>query len=278
MRRILIAATIGAVLLTTYGCPSTESEPDPKKVLSGLVNVGVTTDVPGFSNYTGGVWQGFDISLIRWLGEDIGFTPQFVPMTVNERMIKLEEAAEHPEKAAVTLVIANFSMTDERRKYIDMAGPYFIDRQGFLTLASNPAETLADYADQQVCVSTGSTNQERIPLTNSIPVPAATLTQCLELLRAGKVKAISSDIVLLEGLNAREKGLRLTGISIGDEQYGIGIPNLRPKLCNFLRDRLKKFLDNAWEQKMRDNLPYASTTDRKPNSDALSRCREPNEG
>jgi glutamate transport system substrate-binding protein len=135
MRRGVIRASIVAVLLGAAGCGSAEGEPDPQKVLSGLVNVGVATDAPGFSNYTtGGVWQGFDISLIRWLGDDIGFTPQFVPMTVNERMIKLIGATKEPEKTAVTIVVANFSMSDDRRRDIDMAGPYFIDAQGFLTL------------------------------------------------------------------------------------------------------------------------------------------------
>jgi glutamate transport system substrate-binding protein len=278
MGKAMLAATICVVALGTSGCSSTVSEPDPQKVLSGLVNVGVNTDVPGFSNYTAaGVWEGFDISLVRWLGEDIGFTPQFVTVTVDERMKWLTDASDHPENAAVTIVVANFSMTGNRRKDIDMAGPYFIDAQGFLTLADNPAETVGDYADQPVCVTSGSTNEDRIPQTRSIAVPAATLTQCLEYLRHGIVKAISSDIILLEGLIKRNEGLRLTGIRIGSERYGIGMPNRRPQLCNFLRDRLKKFLDNAWEQKMRDNMPYASTKDRKPNSDALDLCREPNE-
>jgi glutamate transport system substrate-binding protein len=278
MRTGVIAVPIVAILLGVLGCGQVESEPDPKMALSGPVNVGVTLDTPGFSEYTtGGVWNGFDISLIRWLAEEIGFTPQFVPMTADERMIKLVEATDHPDRAGVTMVVANFSMTDDRRSYIDMAGPYFIDAQGFLTLADSKTETIDDYANQPVCVTVGSTNEGRIPGTKSIAVSEATLTQCVELLRQGTVKAISSDIILLEGLKMRHEGLRLTGIRIGAERYGIGIPNRRPKLCRFLRDGLKKFLDNAWEQKLRDNMPYASTADRKPNSDALDLCQDPNE-
>lgn len=272
----LISLVVTVALAGAAAACTADEEPDPEESLRGLVNVGVNTDVPGFSEYTpGGVWQGFDISLIRWLAEDIGFTPQFVPMTVEERMTKLIEASKEPKTAAVSMVVANFSMDDGRRKFIDMVGPYFLDAQGFLTSSGSRLETLTDFDDKLVCVTRGSTNEGRIPETRAIAVPAATLTQCVQDLKENKVKGISSDIVLLEGLRHQHEDLRLTGIRFGSELYGIGIPNGRPKLCEFLKIRLKRFIDNEWEQKIKDNLAYIQTGDRKPNSDALTPCENP---
>ena len=277
MQLISLAAAAVMLVGAVTACTS-DKEIDPEEVLTGLVNVGVNTDVPGLSEYTsGGVWQGFDISLVRWLGEDIGFTPQFVPVTVEERMTKLIEASNNPETAAVSMVVANFSMDDGRRKYIDMVGPYFIDAQGFLTNSNSRLKILTDFDDKLICVTRGSTNEGRIPETNAIAVSAATLGQCVQDLKGRRkgVEGISSDVVMLEGLKHQHKDLRLANVRFGSELYGIGIPNGRPKLCEFLKKRLKRFIDNEWEQKVKDNLPYIQVEDRKPNSDALTPCEKP---
>jgi glutamate transport system substrate-binding protein len=91
MRRV--SAIIAAAIVLLASCTKEEGEPDPRQYLSGTVQIGVNSDLPGWSDYTNGVWRGFDIELARWLGAEIGFRPQFTPVTTDERMIRLVEVS-----------------------------------------------------------------------------------------------------------------------------------------------------------------------------------------
>jgi glutamate transport system substrate-binding protein len=238
------------------------------------VDIGVNIDLPGWSDYPNGVYLGFDIDLANWLAQEIGFRPRFIGVTTGERMSVLggseDQSATKP--ASVKLVISNFSITDKRRGTIDFAGPYFADKQGALTLADSPLKSTGDLKDQRICASQGSTNEFRISEWDATGAPERTLRRCMELLREGKVPAVTSDQVILEAFVQHEPGLRMLTGPIGTELYGIGIPNNRPKLCEFLTDKLRKFIDLRWDQAFSANLTGLSPQDRKPRSDRLTRC------
>ncbi len=273
-------ALLGLLLIPLPGCGA-GSEPDPAEYLSGTVQIGVNEDLPGWSLYSNGIWSGFDIKLGNWLGEELGFRPQYTPLTTNERIIKLQETGEAERTGGIgpgiKLVIANFSITDERRKLIDFAGPYFVDSQGILTTPGSGIEKVEDIERKVICTTGGSTPEKRLYDMQIQPALENTLGTCVERLLAGRVQAVSSDRVLLEGFAARHRGkLQLaSGIRVGSERYGIGLPNDRPELCAFLTRKIAKFINEEWDQKIKDTLPGISPEDRKPNSDALDPCEKP---
>ncbi|MEV6522840.1 transporter substrate-binding domain-containing protein [Longispora sp. NPDC051575] len=277
MRRMWAVLAVAAMFLSAACSTDPDPEEDPAKYLSGTVQIGANSDLPGWSDYVNGVWSGFDISLANWLGHKVGFTPQFLPMTTNERMIKLREASVPGVTAPpIKLVISNFSMTDDRRKEIDFAGPYFSTYQGLLTLSSRPVNELREIEGREVCVTAGSTNQDRIGGFKVLPLPQSTLKQCMDALYAGSVVAVTSDVGVLNGFAARDpKRLRVSPVQVGTERYGIGMPNNRPRLCAFLKAKLTEFVDEAWDQKFKDSLPGIAPQASKPNSQALDPCEQP---
>ncbi|GIG86628.1 glutamate-binding protein [Plantactinospora endophytica] len=268
---------IGILLATSVvlasGCGEGEAEVDPEEYLSGIVSIGVNIDLPGWSEYSNGVWDGFDITLGNWLSREIGFDPQYVPLTTDERMSRLTEASE------IKLVIANFSMTDERREDIDFSGPYLTDAQGVMTLAGSPVRTLDDIENKTVCVTLGSTGETRLLAGKRInPLSENTIQRCVDRVRDGSAYAFSTDRVLLDGIVAHDPGRSLRvvpDIRFGHERYGIGVRNNRPGLCNFLRGKLAKFIDEEWDDTFRSKLPGVSPKDRKPNSRDLTPCEKP---
>jgi glutamate transport system substrate-binding protein len=273
-----LVVPLAASLVLLPGCGGTAKEQDPKEYLSGTVQIGVNVDLPGWSEYTNGVWLGFDISLANWLGEQVGFRPQFVNVTTDERMTRLEEVSDEStdNDTGIKLVIANFSITDKRRKTIDFAGPYLSDSQGLMTTVDSSITTTEDIQGKAICVTQGSTTEDRLLFGMKIvPTPENTLQRCVERLRAHEVDAVSSDRIILEGFVSREPALLrvVRNIRVGKELYGIGLPNNRPLLCEFLTKQLSTFINEAWDQKLKDNLPGISGQDRKPNSDALDGCQ-----
>ncbi|WP_308716304.1 transporter substrate-binding domain-containing protein [Phytohabitans maris] len=268
-----VSVLLGTSALLIAGCGRSSDEADPAEYLSGIVSIGVNTDLPGWSAYTNGIWDGFDIALGNWLGREIGFTPQYVSLKTDERMTRLTERSD------IKLVIANFSITDERRKSIDFVGPYLTDSQGVMTLVGSPINARKDIENKTICVTHGSTNQQRLFDMKIEPSPENTLQRCVDRLRNHEgVDAISSDRVILDGFVAHDQkhDLRVVpNIRVGSERYGIGIRNNSPKLCEFLREKLAKFIDEEWDHIFRDKLPNASPEDRKPNSLDLNPCENP---
>jgi ABC-type amino acid transport substrate-binding protein len=271
--RPLLATALVITMTTIAGCAEPETEPDPAEYLSGEVLVGINTDLPGWSEYSNGVWQGFDISLSNWLGEEVGFRPRYVNLTTDER----QKALQDPD-SNVKLVISNFSINDDRRKVVDQIGPYFTDSQGLMTLKTGKITKSEDLQRKPVCTAIGSTSQIRIPGITVIAMLENTLQRCLERMRAGEAAAVSSDRVVLEGFIAHDTvgDLRLlSSFRLGSERYGVGIHNNRPKLCEYLTKKLVKFINEQWDQTFKDNLPNVVPTDRKPNSAALDPCEQP---
>src|SRR2546430_1884525 len=67
---------------------------------------GMITMAYAVSQYTYGRWDGVDIEMGNCIGRKIGFTRQYVPLTANERMLRLTQPNE------IKLVISNFSIHD----------------------------------------------------------------------------------------------------------------------------------------------------------------------
>lgn len=271
-------ALLAMMLILVSACTSSsDDELSPKQYLSGTVLIGALTDIPGWGLYSNGVWSGFDIKLGNWLGEEIGFHPEYVPVTIDERMTKLQKTTDveknNENTPVVKLVIANFSISDKRRESIDFAGPYFIDSQGVLVKNNSAIDKFEDIKNKRVCTTYGSTTQNRLLGMGIHPWSENTLQKCGELLQGGKVEAISSDRAMLESLAAKSlNSLRLVPDRVGSERYGIGLPNNRKKLCEFLTEKIAKFINEEWDQKFKDTLSDLTVENQKPNSGALDPC------
>lgn len=275
-----VAATASVIALLVNTLDDGDAEQDPAAYLSGVVQIGVGTDAPGWTEYNNGVWDGFDIALANWLAEELNFKPRYVPVSSRERMLVLQEGTgdDGQQGQRIKLVIANFSITDERRRDIDFVGPYLADSQGLMTRAGSPIKLREHIQGKTVCVPTGSTPEERLFEMDIQPAAENTTGRCIERLRAGQVDAVSTDRAILEGFVARTGAKDVVvadRIRVGTELYGIGLPNNRPKLCEFLRKKLVKFINEEWDQKFRDKLPGISPADRKPNSGTLDPCEAP---
>ena len=81
------------------------------------LTVGINAEFPPFEYYEGEELKGFDIDLMNYIGERIGFDIEFVKMSFD----KLIPAVVNGE---VDCVISAISVTDERKKVIDFSEIY----------------------------------------------------------------------------------------------------------------------------------------------------------
>ncbi len=129
----------------------------------------------------------------------------------------------------VDAVFATYSITDDRKKVISFAGPYFTTQQSILTMADDTSiSSVDDLAGKNVAVQSGSTGPEIVAEL----APDATLQEfktdeeARQALEQGRVDAYVIDTTMQMGSMVRQPGkYRLAGDPFGPlDSYGIGLP------------------------------------------------------
>lgn len=219
----------------------------------GSIKVGVKFDQPGLGSRSLETDQpvGFDVEIAKLIAANLGIEPsdiEFVETVSANRESFIE-------KGTVDLVVATYTINDERKKVVDFAGPYYVAGQDLLVRADDDTiKGPEDLADKRVCAASGSTPIERIrtDYPDAVPVEFDTYTECVDQLEAGQVDAVSTDDIILAGYAADPKyeGMfRVVGQTFSEEPYGIGLKLGDDDFRGFVNDVLEEaFDDGSWEK------------------------------
>lgn len=248
-----------------------QGEPSLREYLSGDVKIGVDGTYPGWSKADGPALTGFDAALIEYLRGKYHFNPVYVQLTPDER--------DHAVPGRVKLVVANYSMTTERDKFVDFAGPYFHDRSGILC---SPRKMDCGKPIQQssICVATGTVMAGKLPGAQQ----RGELADCMKAFYDQDdptIGAISTDAAILEAYGATVGSVGSVSWTdqvahpISDELYGIGLLDNSPRMCLDLDADIDAFLaDKAagWDAAFSRNLGKLDPFSRKPEKSDRSWC------
>ncbi|MCD0448449.1 glutamate ABC transporter substrate-binding protein [Actinocorallia sp. API 0066] len=213
---LLVCAALSAALA---GC--TDEEPtgiEGKKVL----RVGVKFDQPGIGQERrDGTFEGFDVDVAEYVAAALGATPEFVRITSDQRERRIRDRE-------VDLVVASYSITPDRRREVNFAGPYIIGHQDIMVREdATDVAGVHDLRGKRLCQAGGSNSWRRVTVELGIKarlVPAATYGECVRMLQAGDLDALTTDDVILAGYAlANPDAFRLVNAKFTDEKYGIGL-------------------------------------------------------
>jgi glutamate transport system substrate-binding protein len=256
----LVAATSSCVQSGTQTQPAAKQ---PSLSFGSKVVVGLTTDLPGWSTFTPGTnaQEGFDVALMRWLALQLNFVPIPTEVRLADRQAALENGT-------VQVMLANYSITDERKKHVTFAGPYVINQQGVMVLASdNRIRRLDDLADKTVCAAAGTTSLDalkEIKITRTLEPDG--FQECVDDLIAGKTDAVSTDQLSLRAWAQNDKRLKILDIQFGaSDRYAIGLPKGDVVDCRILVEQLKTLIDsNKWDELFGQYFKYEPPESHRP--------------
>jgi glutamate transport system substrate-binding protein len=294
MRITRYAATLAAFGLALTGCASeagnqaadaqgttTEVEKvefEPGSTMAAIVEagelrVGTKIDQPGFGlANTAGEPEGFDVEMAKLIAAKMGLTEDQITFT------ETVSANREPflEQDRVDIVVATYTINDERKTRVDFAGPYYEAGQDIMVAAGNPEgiEGPEDLAGKSVCSVEGSTPAENI----RTEYPEAQLvlydaySKCVDDLRNGNVDAVTTDNVILTGFVAGDpEAFELVGNPFTKEPYGIGLPKGQDDFRDFINDVLEdSFEDGTWAAAW-DNTAGAITDTEAPQPPKVDR-------
>lgn len=220
---------------------------------AGVLKTGGTKTAPVFSledTATGEV-SGFDTAigqvLARYIiggSDDARTLLDITQVTSDTREVVLGNGS-------VQAVIATYTITPERAKKIDFAGPYYSSGQAVLVRADESKITgVSDLAGVKVAVQSGSSSikalQEAAPKAEQTPFNDH--NTCLSALETRQVDAYVVDESLLLSAMQGSDAFKIVGEPFTQDPYGIGLPQGSDAKA-FVNAFLKKIYDDGtWEK------------------------------
>ena len=118
----------------------------------GTINIGVFSDKNPFGYVDeNGEYQGYDVYFAERIGKDLGVDINYVSTEAASRV-------EYLETGKVDIVLANFTVTEERAQKVDFALPYMNVALGVVSHEDNVITDLSQVgADDQIIVISGTT-------------------------------------------------------------------------------------------------------------------------
>jgi len=218
---------------------------------AGRIKIGVKTDQPGIGFQEPGAEApgGFDIEVAKIIAGKLGIEP------ANIEWVETVSKNREPflQNGTVDLVLASYSITDERRGVVGQAGPYYVTGQQLLVREEDKGTITGPEAldGKKVCSVTGSTSIKTVEEEyGADPAPFATYSECNQQLLNGQVDAVTTDGAILLGYAAEQPDkLEVVGKEFSEERYGVGYRKQAPEMCKFVNDTLREsFRDGSWKE------------------------------
>jgi len=216
---------------------------------AGTMTVGTKFDQPLFGLVgPDGTPVGFDVEIAKIIAGELGIAPDDIEWT--ETVSANRETFIEEER--VDIVVATYTINDDRKQVIDFAGPYYLAGQSLMVRADDDSiKSEADLAGKIVCSAEGSTPAKNIE-ENFPDAELRTFSQytdCLDPLRNGQVDVLTTDNVILAGYVAESPDdFKLAGEQFTEEPYGIGLKKDDTDFRNFVNDTLEAaYEDGRWD-------------------------------
>lgn len=178
---------------------------------SGTIKIGVFSDKNpfGYVDETG-EYQGYDVYFARRLAEDLGVDVEFVSTEAASRV-------EYLESGKVDIILANFTVTEERAESVDFALPYMKVALGVVSPDDALITTPEELNGKTLIVTKGTTAEtyftENYPDVNLLKFDQ--YTEAYNALLDGRGDAFSTD-----NTEVLAWALQNEGFSVGIESIG----------------------------------------------------------
>lgn len=221
---------------------------------SGVLRIGGTQTSELFSKLdpTTNKVTGFDAGLSQLLARYILGSASDVTVT----QVSVDTREELLVNNQVDAVFATYSITPERLKRIDFAGPYYSSASAILVKKDNTdISGLSDLAGKTVATQAGSTGvttlEQFAPDATVLALPDH--AQAVQAVQQGRADAYVVDQTLLLNAVVQNDDLKVVGEPFGNEDlYGIGLPK-GSDAAAFVDAWLQKIVDDGTWLKLWQN-------------------------
>ncbi len=136
------------------GNPDTVYRTVDEIIASGTINIGVFSDKSPFGYVDeNGEYQGYDVYFANRIGEDLGVKVNYVSTEAANRI-------EYLQTGKVDIILANFTVTEERAQEVDFALPYMNVALGIVSPEDAVITSLDDIGTEDAVIVISGTTAE----------------------------------------------------------------------------------------------------------------------
>jgi glutamate transport system substrate-binding protein len=217
---------------------------------------GVKADQPGLGLQTGSTYAGFDIEISKIIAKGLGLAESGIVWKTTV------SANREPyiSQGQVDVVVATYTINDDRKKVVAFAGPYYQAGQDLLVPTASTITGPESLDGKKVCSVSGSTPAKKI----KSDYPKAQLqefdsySKCVTALAGGQVDAVTTDDIILAGYASQDQyagKFKVVGKPFTQEPYGIGVKKTDTEGCNKINEILKAAVtDGSYKKAWDDSL------------------------
>ena len=208
----------------------------------GALRVGVKMDVPnfGYLNPKTSMFEGLEIDLAKLIAKEIFGNEEAVKLvgvTTQTRESMLENGE-------VDMIIATFTITEERKKNFHFTTPYFHDAIGFMTLKDAGMASMQDMDGKTIGIAQFGTAYDALvarakELNISVNYQKfASYPEIIYPLKAGTIDVFCVDKSILMGYV--DEDTVILDDSFNPQEYGIAVKRDNDALVKYLDELMAK--------------------------------------
>lgn len=260
LRKLTLALTLTPALIFAAG-----SIKDDSKTSNGSlkqikekdkIRIGIFSDKAPFGYLdSNGTPQGFDVVIAKRLTKELlgdEKKVEFIPLESANRV-------EYLETNKADIVLANFTVTPERKERVDFANPYMKVALGVLSPETNVVKSLDDLKGKKLIVIKGSTSETYF-VKNHPEIKLLSfdhISEAFSALKDGRGAGLSQDNTFLFAWAKQNKGF-ITGIeSLGDlDTIAPAVKKGNVELVNWINETLvelgkEQFVHKAYNETLK---------------------------
>ena len=192
LRRVMATFCACACVFAVSACGADDAD--------GKIRIGIKFDQPGLGFKKSGTYVGFDVDVAKYIAKKLGYSEDQIVW--KEAPSKQREAM--LQNGDVDFIVATYSITDERKKVVSFAGPYFVAGQDLLVRKDETSiKGPEDLNGKRLCSVTGSTSAVTVKekFANEVQLMEQPgYAECATALFSGIVDAVTTDDIILAGL------------------------------------------------------------------------------
>jgi len=228
---ILLALSLVVGMFAMTGCGAQE-EPAPEPtteepaaaafttLIDGKIIVGSDTAFPPFENVVDGQTVGFDVDLMKAIGEKLGVEVEFKTYKFDALIAGLQAGTEFD------MVASAMTITDERAQQVDFSDPYINSNQSLAVLNDSAVATVDDLKEgDKIGVQSGTTGEiwanENLKPKGVVVTPYDDILAAFGALAAGDIQGIVNDAPISQDIvKDPARGAKVVAEIPTGEQYG----------------------------------------------------------
>lgn len=207
--------------------------------LAETYTVGTSAGFPPFEYVEDGEIVGFDMDLMKAIGEEMGFEVEFKDIAFDSLIPALKAGN-------IDIVAAGMTITEQREENVDFTNSYYSADQSIIVKEESGKDISVLYGDNDVSVQTGTTGDlwvteklaDKDILTGDIK-RYDTFVLCVSDLVNGNVDAVVLDSPVAERFS-EIRPVEIVGIIVTGENYGLAVDEGNTELLDMLNEGLRK--------------------------------------